>query len=250
MGLGVARLSHCLTVTPCKKVDFRGRRIQLFVRLTHLFREWGLRLSPHLSPWSKKLGRFRNGESRRCVQLRDLVVPWMRSSALLTCTRAVFPEVSEELHAGKEWRVLCARRWTRAERIMGLECEAALCHGYAQPPNGGHRSGQSPGSHASCVVSVLPPMAVSVTGFTSERNPVDEPSRRFEWSSQYHAPFRVASNSGLSRRCFPLNELGPASVDNYAVQRIETEENLCAPLGPPGCQPGRQSLCSTTWIHP
>ena len=32
------------------------------------------------------------------------------------------------------------------------------------------------------------------------------PSRRFEWSSQYHARFRVTSHSRLPRRCFVLDE--------------------------------------------
>ena len=46
--------------------------------------------------------------------------------ALCLGTRAVFPEVAAELHAAKDWRVLCARRWKRPERIMELECEVAL----------------------------------------------------------------------------------------------------------------------------
>ena len=46
--------------------------------------------------------------------------------ALCLGTRVVFPEVPAELYAAQEWRVLCAQRWKRPERIMGLECEAAL----------------------------------------------------------------------------------------------------------------------------
>ena len=48
------------------------------------------------------------------------------SQALCLGTRAVFPEVPAERYAAKVWRVLCARRWKRPERIMELECEAAL----------------------------------------------------------------------------------------------------------------------------
>ena len=51
--------------------------------------EW--QLSPHHSPWSKMLVRFRNdGDLRgRCVQRRDIVVLWMRRSALLILTSSI-----------------------------------------------------------------------------------------------------------------------------------------------------------------
>ena len=68
--------------------------------------------------------------------------------------------------------------------------------------------------------------------FPSERNPADEPSRRFEWSPQYHGLFRVTSNSRLPRRCFFLDELDPSSADSHAVQRVETENNCCVFLAP------------------
>ena len=41
--------------------------------------------------------------------------------ALCLGTRTVFPEIPVELYAADGWRVLCARRWRRPERIMGLE---------------------------------------------------------------------------------------------------------------------------------
>ena len=46
--------------------------------------------------------------------------------ALCLGTRTMSPEIPVELYAGEDWRVLCARRWKRPERIMGLECAAAL----------------------------------------------------------------------------------------------------------------------------
>ena len=52
------------------------------------------------------------------------------------------------------------------------------------------------------------------------------PSRRFEWSSQYHARFRLTSYSRLPRRCLFLDELDPSSADSHAVQRVETEKSL------------------------
>ena len=46
--------------------------------------------------------------------------------ALCLGTRTVFAEIPVELHPADGWGVLCARRWKRPERIMGLESEAAL----------------------------------------------------------------------------------------------------------------------------
>ena len=93
-------------------------------------------------------------------------------------------------------------------------------------------------THGLCLASDV---GVRYRWFPSECDPADEPSRRFEWSSQYHAPFRVTSNSRLPRRCFFLDELDPPSADSHAAQRVETKT---------GSQPGRQSLCSTAWVRP
>ena len=62
-------------------------------------------------------------------------------------------------------------------------------------------------------------------------NPADAPSRRFEWSSQYHARFRETSNSRLPRQCLLLDEFDASSADSHAVQRVETEKSLVALLG-------------------
>ena len=40
--------------------------------------------------------------------------------------RCLGTRAASELYAAKDWRVLCARRWRRPERIVGLECEGAL----------------------------------------------------------------------------------------------------------------------------
>ena len=63
--------------------------------------------------------------------------------------------------------------------------------------------------------------------FPSERNPADEPSRRFEWS-------------GLSRRCLSLDEPDPSSADSHAVQRVETEKNLRDLLGPAAAEAAQE----------
>ena len=101
----------------------------------------------------------------------------------------------------KECGVLCAPRWKRSERIKELECETAfwtfraickekpIARG-ARPAKIGDRFGQSPGVHANCVVSVLPPMPVFVTG--GSRQSVIQQTSLHEDSSGHHNTMRVS----------------------------------------------------------
>ena len=150
--------------------------------------------------------------------------------ALCLGTRVVFPEIRVELYAAKDWRVLCARREKRPERIMGLECEAALwtfrtiCRknesrerqhtilsdsmSWVCAPTKGRSSIWSVAQRARelCGLCLASSASVRHRWFPSKRNPADAPPRRFEWSSQYHARFRGTSGSRLPRQCLLLDE--------------------------------------------
>ena len=52
-----------------------------------------------------------------------------------------------------------------------------------------------------CGLCLASNASVRYRWFPSVRNSADEPPRRFEWTSQYHARFRETSNSRLPRQC-------------------------------------------------
>ena len=138
--------------------------------------------------------------------------------ALCFGTRAVFLEVPAELFAAKDWRVPCARRWKRPERIVkrpfghieqsGEKPFAGTSSlnpvrqkmSWVCAASKGRSSIWSPDVHASlCGLCLAFDASVRYRWFPSESNPADEPSRRFEWSAQYHARFRKTSSSRLPR---------------------------------------------------
>ena len=174
-------------------------------------------------------------------------------------TRVVFPEIPVELYAAKDWRVLCARREKRPERIMGLECEAALwiframcrktnrenvstkscqtaCHGYAHPPKVGHQSGQSPSVHASCVVSALPPVPVFVIG--GSRQSVTQQMRHHADSSGHRNTTRASV--GLRARgcpdnvCFWMTPLSTTADHAICLPTRRRERRPCCQRQKPG----------------
>ena len=174
----------------------------------------------------------------------------MDYQALCLGTRIVFPDIPVELYAAKDWRVLCARRWKRPERIMGLECEAALwarrtIRRKSQSREDQHLilSNSTSGyghllkavdrrARELCGLCLASNVSVRYRWFPSERNPADEPLRRFECSLQYSARFRETSNSRLPRQCWFLDEFDASGAVSHAVKRVETEKNLRVLLGP------------------
>ena len=141
--------------------------------------------------------------------------------ALCPGTHIVFPEVLVELYAAREWRVLCAQRWKRSERIIGLKCEAALwtfrafcrksqfaktstlnsVRQYVMGVRSQQRSVINLVSRPACTRIVWSQSGLrcqcSLRWFPSERNQADEPPQRFEW---------LTPNSRLPRRCLSLDE--------------------------------------------
>ena len=92
-----------------------------------------------------------------------------------------------------------------------------VCPGCVHLLKAGHQSGNLPDEHVSCVVSASPPTFACVTfDLLSDRNPADETSRRFEWSSQRHARFRAASCSKLHHRESDPDELSPPHAEQQA----------------------------------
>ena len=51
------------------------------------------------------------------------------------------------------------------------------------------------------------------------------------WQTSLHE-YSSGHHNTMRRRCFFLDELDPSSADSHAVQRVETEKNLHALLGP------------------
>ena len=111
----------------------------------------------------------------------------------------------------------------------------------------GHQSGNLPDEHVSCVVSASPPTFACVTfGLVSDRNPADETSRRFEWSSQRHARFRAASCSKLHR---------PWRADSHAVPQAKkggtstgSPQTSCLASCPGGAQSASRCNGDLLWV--
>ena len=196
----------------------------------------------------------------RCVQLRHLVALWTRRSApsaldllnLTDCqalclgTRAVFPEVSEEPHAAKGWRVLCAQRWklsVRAHRGARVRSRPLDLSSNLQEEPIARTStlnlvsdswvcaaskGRSPiwsvagRARELCGLCLAANAIVRYQWFPSERHPADGPSRRFEWSSQYQASFRVHQTQHCPR-IFP-DELDPSSADSQSKRKCSLNQ--------------------------
>ena len=175
--------------------------------------------------------------------------------ALCLVRELCFRKFPAEVHAADERRVPCARRWKRPERIMELECEAALwpfrsicrkayswrrqhlilsdsmssvCGATKCRTSFWTLARRAREMGGLCLASIA---SVRYRWFQSERNPADEPSRRFEWSSPHHARFRDPPSAKRGQRDLACDDRYPPGVDGHAVQRVKTEESLRALLG-------------------
>ena len=131
-----------------------------------------------------------------------------------------------------------------------------VCPGCVHLLKASHQSGNLPDEHVSCVVSASPPTFACVTfGLVSDRNPADETSRRFEWSSKGRARFRAASCSKLHRRESELDELSPWRADSHAVPQAKkggtstgSPQTSCLASCPGGAQSASRCNGDLLWI--
>ena len=232
------------------------------MRQTRLLRVWESRFSLHRARCLRFTGPMRATSKPRSAldeedgpSDRDLFN--LMDQALCLGTRVVFPKVSAELYTAGRWRVPCARRWKRPERITKLECEAvlwtfrAICRKspiarkstldpvrqYVMGMRVHQRSVINFGSVARracelCGLCFDSNASVRSRWFPSERNEADEPSRGLGWSSQYHALFRESSNSRLPRRCFFLESSTHRVLAATLCNESKREKNLRAILRP------------------